>query len=193
MDEQALWTAEDYAARRSELPEGGRWHELDAGRPVLLTPPDDRHGDVIRNLSLALATYLQTPNSSTGYGCFELGLRIARAPDTVLFPAVSCFTGDALFAESDNIFTDARPTLVIEIASSNDRRRGIAQRVKAYHNMGIADVWVVDPATKTINVLPCGRSLQAFRSGQTLPGGRALPDFELDVDRLFEPPGWWTT
>ena len=157
MDEQALWTAEDFAQRRDELPEGGRWHELDAGRPLLLTPPDDRHGDVVHNLSLALATFLQNSQPPTGYGCFELGLRVARNPDTILVPAVSYFSGAELFAESDKVFTDAAPELVTEIASANDRRQGMQRRVSAYHNMGVAEVWIVDPLEQSVNVMACGR------------------------------------
>jgi len=191
MDEQALWTAEDFALRRDELPEGGRWHELDGGRPLLLTPPDDRHGDVVRNLSLALATYLQTSQPPPGYACFELGLRTVRHPDTLLFPAVSYFSGQALFAESDNVFTDMAPTLVTEIASSNDRRQGMQGRVSAYHNMGVDEVWIVDPLEQSVNVMGCGRTRQSFQIGQTLPGGRILPGFQTAVDHLFQPPGWW--
>ena len=193
MNEQALWTAEDFVERRSELPEGGRWHELDAGHPVLLSPPDDRHGDVVRNLSLALANYLQSPRPSTGYGCFQLGLRVTRAPDTVLFPALSYFEDDTSFAEADKIFTDTVPALVIEIASANDRRQAMAERVRAYHQIRVADVWIVDPAEHTINVVSRGRAVQVLRSEHTLLGGKALPDFELAVEALFAPPQWWTT
>ncbi len=48
-------TAEEFVRRKDDLPEGGRWYELHAGLPVLLTAPDDQHGTVVLNLTRELA------------------------------------------------------------------------------------------------------------------------------------------
>ena len=53
-------TAEQFAASKHELPEGGRWHELHEGRPVVMDPPDDQHGTTVMNISTAIATWFQT-------------------------------------------------------------------------------------------------------------------------------------
>jgi hypothetical protein len=50
-------TVQQYEDR---LLEGDRWIELVAGRLIRLDPPDELHGDVVRNLSLPLAKYLKS-------------------------------------------------------------------------------------------------------------------------------------
>src|SRR5579871_5633979 len=115
MQPAELLTAEQFGDQFFELPEGGRWTELIEGRLVELSPPDDAHGNVVRNLSKSLALYAQT--SQRGYACFELGLIVRRDPDTVRFPAACYFVTGERFAESDKFLTDVCPALVIEIAS----------------------------------------------------------------------------
>src|SRR5579864_2162436 len=115
-----LMTAEQFIEGRDELADGGRWTELVAGQPVILSPPTIEHGNSILNLSKALADYSQKEQG--GYACFELGLAIARNPDTVHFPAICFFTTGDLFAEAEKVITEVRPALVVEVASTNDRR-----------------------------------------------------------------------
>ena len=112
----ALFTAEQFVAERDELPDGGRWTELIAGKPVTLSPPTIEHGTAVLNLSKALAKYSQQEQG--GYSCFELGLVIARDPDSVRFPAICVFTTGPLFAEADKVVTEARPSLIVEVAST---------------------------------------------------------------------------
>ena len=81
MDAPALLTAEDFADRKYELPDGGRWTELVEGQVTAYSPVDDVHGNVVRNLSGALATHAQ--QTQQGYAGFELGLIVSRDPDTV--------------------------------------------------------------------------------------------------------------
>ena len=93
-----LLTAEQFVAGRHELPDGGRWTELRAGRPVLLSPPTVEHGNAVLNLGKALAEYSQ--RGQGGYACFELGLVVARDPDTVQLPAACFFRSSPLLTKS---------------------------------------------------------------------------------------------
>src|SRR5215475_8829898 len=97
--------AEQFDEQRFELPEGGRWTELVEGEIVALSPPDDAHGNIVRNLSKSLAIHAQ--QSQSGYACFELGLIVGRNPDTVRFPAACYFTQGERFSESDKFVTEA--------------------------------------------------------------------------------------
>src|SRR5260221_12134109 len=96
-----LMTAQQFVDSRDELPDGGRWTELVAGKPVTLSPPTVEHGTAVLNLGKALAEYVQREQG--GYACFELGLVIARHPDTVCFPAACFFTAGPLFAEAGKV------------------------------------------------------------------------------------------
>src|SRR5690242_16829515 len=106
--------AEQFAEQKYDLPEGGRWTELVSGKVVVLSPPDDAHGNIVRNLSKSLADYAH--QSQLGYACFELGLIVSRCPDTVRCPAACYFTSGERFAEADKAVTDACPAVVVEIA-----------------------------------------------------------------------------
>lgn len=184
-----LLTAEQFVAGRHELADGGRWTELIAGRPVLLSPPTVEHGNAVLNLSKALAEYSQKGRG--GYACFELGLVVARNPDTIRFPAACYFAAGPMFAESDKILTETRPTLIIEVASSNDRRRGLDERVGGWLNWGVPLVWVLDPHARQVHVFAKGRTGDIVGEHQSLSGGSVLAEFTTSVGDLFKEPGWW--
>jgi|SRR5579872_1771304 len=191
MSSEILLTAEQFVAGRHELADGGRWTELIAGRTVLLSPPTVEHGSAVLTLSKALAEYSQAEQG--GYACFELGLMVARDPDTVHFPPACFFTSGPMFAESDKILTETRPALVIELASSNDRRRGLEERVRGWLRWGVRGVWVLDPHAKKVHVFESDRSSQILGEHQSLSGGSILSGFTTSVGHLFKEPGWWKT
>lgn len=190
---EPLLTAEQFAAMKFDLPDGGRWTELVRGRIVHLQPPDEGHGNVVYNLSRALSVYFGPHQPTPGYACFELGLRVARDPDTVRCPAACCFIGAERFAEADKIVTDVRPSLVAEIASTNDRRRSLPERVTEYRAWGVELLWIIDPIGRQVQVEPHGQEAVTLTADQFLSGGSVLPGFSLTVARLFAAPDWWTT
>jgi Uma2 family endonuclease len=155
----------------------------------LLSPPTVEHGNAVLNLGKALAEYSQ--KGQGGYACFELGLGIARSPDTIQFPAACYFMAGPMFAESDKVLTETRPTLIIEVASSNDRRRGLDERVGGWLNWGVPLVWVLDPHSRQVHVFEKNRGGQIMGDQQSLSGGSALPGFAINVSNLFKEPGWW--
>lgn len=181
----ALLTAEQYEQR---LIDGDRWIEVVAGRLVRLDPPDEVHGDVVRNLSRPLAGYLKS--SPDICACFELPLVLSRDPVTIRCPAVSCFQSSDRFSETEKLTTETRPALVIEVASTNDRRDGMSERVKGYLDAGIRGVWVIDPVTKHVHQFhPPARGVM-FKETQTLKGEPILTGFQLPVSDLFQQPKW---
>ena len=168
--------------------EGDRWIELVAGRLVRLEPPDEKHGDVIRNLSRPLAQYLKS--SPDICVCFELPLVMSREPASIRCPAVLCFRSGDRFSETDKLVTETLPTLVIEVASTNDRRDGMSERVRGYLDAGISGVWVIDPVTKHVHQFHPPIPGMMFKETQILQGDPILPGFQIPVSDLFQPPKW---
>jgi Uma2 family endonuclease len=183
-----LLSAEQFVAGRDELPDGGRWTELVAGKPVSLSPPTIEHGTAVLNLSKALAVHSQKEQG--GYACFELGLVIARDPDTAHFPAICYFTTGPMFAESDKVISETCPALVVEVASTNDRRKGMEQRITSWLDWGVRVAWVLDPQARQVHAFEKGRAGQRLAEHQTLPGGTVLSGFKIGVGELFREPGW---
>jgi Uma2 family endonuclease len=182
-------TADEFAARRHELPDGGRWTELVAGEPKTLHPPDDKHGDVVLNLSKAVANVI-TPTGPS-YAAFELGVQTRRNPDTVRFPAMSLFTRGDRFEVIDATVAPVVPALVLEIASTNDRRTSVAERVYEYHGLGVEKVWIADPHGGAMTVLRRNHSPLTFTGDDRLTDIALLPGLELPVLALFAQPAWW--
>lgn len=201
MIDTALLTAESFDDARYDLPDGGQWVELVRGRVEVLSPPDEEHRIAVLNLSKALGDYLAAHRE--GYACFDLGLIVHRDPDTVRFPAISYFLGGAMFAETDKSVTDTRPALVVEIMSSNDRRRSLNDRVYEYTNWGLEVLWIVDPVERAVHTVRPGYANKAAREHETLCGSLAwrhkataqpiLPDFRIAVADIFTPPEYWKT
>lgn len=184
-------TVEEFLNQRPEFPDGGRWTELHAGEAVHLMPPDEIHGMSVMNVTKALATYVGTCSGQTGYACFELGLVVQRSPDSVHRPAISYFTEGELFANSNEDVTSDVPALIVEMASTSDRRRNMRERVEQYHDFGTQSVWVIDPQKQEVIVIGRNRPVRTFAATQTLAAEPLLPGFELSVDSIFAQPLWW--
>jgi Uma2 family endonuclease len=188
-----ILTAEQFAERLPDLPDGGRWVELEAGVVSVLDLSDAAHGTIVLNLSKRLAEYLAgRRDDPAGYACFELGLIVARNPDTVRRPAVSFFASAGLFAETDNAVTESVPELVVETATNNRIRRAIWDRIGDYHRHGVSTVWVADPVDKVVHVMPRASRSRAVSAGKRLSGDPLLPGFSLPVSELFAEPDWWS-
>ena len=174
------------------MPEGGRWHELHSGRTVLLESPNDEHGVVVLNLSRALAGWFseQSPEF-TGYAAHDVGLLVETSPDTVLMPPISYFDEGDRFGQSDLIIASLVPRLVVDIASSNDRRQLMRERTLMCLNHGVECAWVPDPFKREVQVLQRGAHTMSLGEHQILTGGKILPGFELSVSELFAQPSWW--
>jgi Uma2 family endonuclease len=79
------------------------------------------------------------------------------------------------------------PDLAIEVVSSerNSERTALMVKVKNY-NLAGAIVWVVDPKQRHIEVYEEGQKPIIVRDGSTLDGGEILPNFRLDISKLFK-------
>ena len=188
-----IMTAQDFAAGKFDLPEGGRWHELHFGKPQMMSAPDDLHGVIVLNLSRALAQWLASRRAQkTCYAVHDVGLHVQRDPDTVLVPAMSVFTSGLPFSQSDMVVASEVPALVIDVASSNDRRREMRLRTTACLALGVNTIWIPDPFKKEVQVIRRGAHTLALGKWQTLDGGSVLPDFTMPVEKVFAQPEWWT-
>jgi Uma2 family endonuclease len=183
-------TVDQFLDARYDLPDSGQWAELDVGRVTLFQPPDLDHGNTILNLSKAIAAW--AADAEGAYACFDLGLILRRDPDTVRFPAVSFFSGGERFAEADKLATEAVPDLVVELASSADRREIMSQRVADYLHWGAGGVWVIQPKDRYVEVVDRTGAAIRLDPAMVLEGGLSLPGFSLNVSDLFAEPDWWT-
>lgn len=185
-------TAGEFTETRHTFPEGGRWHELHSGRPVLLESPNDEHGTIVLNLSRAVARWLSDQTSEfSGYAAHDVGMLVETAPDTVLMPPISYFDQGQRFGQSDLTIATLVPRLVVEIASSNDRRQLMRERTLMFLNHGVECVWIADPFKREVQVLNRGEHTLVLSDQKIVKGGDQLPGFEVSIAELFAQPDWW--
>ncbi len=183
------YTAEQFDQQRFEFPDGGRWHELESGELVSLQPPDALHGAVVLNLTRALGEWLHARSDAVdGYTCFDLGLIVARCPDTVLRPPLSYFSGGNRFSHCGDTLTGECPRLVVEIASTNDRRTRMRERVRDYLSLGVDTIWVVETDKRELNILRKSEASRLLGQHHTLKAPTVLPGFSIPVRHIFREP-----
>jgi Uma2 family endonuclease len=102
---------------------------------------------------------------SAGYGCTELRVKLAhdlyRIPDFALYES-----------EPEGELPDIPPLLIIEIASPDDRRRDVEQKLEEYRAWGVAHVWFVEPELKKLYI---------WDGGLINVARLELPEFQLTV------------
>lgn len=181
------YTAEQFDTQRFELPDCGRWHELESGELFSLQPPEALHSAVVLNLTRAIGTWLhKNAETADGYTCFDIGLIVARCPDTVLRPPISYFAGGNRFAQVGETLTSECPALVVEVASTNDRRTRMRERVRDYLSLGVDTIWVIDTDTCELNVMKKSEASTLLPRHRLLKAETLLPGFSIQVGDIFQ-------
>ena len=139
-------TYEDYR----NAPESERErYELFEGELVMVPSPKEYHQRISRNLEFILHGFVKQHNLGfIYYAPFDVIL----SDDTVLQP-------DILFIGKEQADIIAKegirgaPALVIEILSEATAKRDRTYKKALYAHYGVQEYWLVDPATKTVEVL----------------------------------------
>ena len=160
--------------------------ELVAGRVVPMTPTNPTHGRIEVNVAVALQHFVRTQNLGVVMAG-EVGVFTARNPDTVR-------AADVLFLSHERDarrvrrqgFLDVAPELTVEILSPTDRPDQVRRKLAEYFAAGVLQVWVIDPATRTVQVHDGRGEPLSLAPGAVLTGGDVLPGFELSVEDIFE-------
>lgn len=183
------YTAEQFDEQQFDLPDCGRWHELESGELLALQPPETLHGTVVLNLTRAIGDWLHNRGASAdGYTAYSVGLIVARCPDTVLRPPLSYFSGGNRFAQCGESLTDEVPRLVLEVASTNDRRERMRERVRDYLSLGVDTIWVADTHKKELNILKKAEASMLLAERHTLKAETLMPGFSISVREIFHDP-----
>ncbi len=173
------FTYEDYCL----LPEDRRYEVID-GEPFLTPAPTPNHQDVVLELVSLLREFVTTR---------RLG-RVVLSPCDVVLSQYDILQPDIFFiaAGREGIvgekYIAGAPDLVIEVLSPSTETRDRVAKAKRYATFGVREMWLVDPAAKTIEVL--ANSEEGFRT-QALYGEAetvrsvVLTGFEFPAAQVF--------
>ncbi len=166
------------------LPDGVRVELIDGEFFSLSPSPRPRHQRIAANLFVALRTWVDDHPLGT----------IWIAPLDVHLPTGDIVQPDVMFVSDTNsrIIQDwirGAPDLVVEVLSPTNSERDRIVKRDIYAHSGVAEYWIVDDSTKTIEVL-------VLHGEQYLPHGyfelsdsiesRVLPGLRLALRHVFK-------
>ena len=168
-----------------ELPETEPYSEFICGEVVQKSMPSLFHSALQAQLAALLQNLLQV--TKAGWVVIE-ALHAQRAEGRAYLPDV----GVILMAnlpktrrEFERGPVERVPDFAIEILSPDDRPGRVAEKLAFYLRNNIPLVWVVDPIERTIDAHRPNLPSTTHSFGDVIAADPVLPDFVLDLDKLF--------
>jgi Uma2 family endonuclease len=181
-----LLTAADLAEMPSELPSGPVRFELDNGVLITMAPPGFDHGHTENSITYALRHYGEMQGFGISSG--ETGIVLRRNPDSVVGPDAAFISKGRLpIKRTPEGYLETIPDLVVEVVSKNDTRKYLARKTNEYLQAGVAIVWLVDPAKRTLVEHRPGQEPRTFDATATVELPELIPGFQLRLADVFAP------
>jgi Uma2 family endonuclease len=171
------------------LPADGmsRWLIDGEMREKPMTVRNRRHSVIMATISRILGNWLALQPQPRGeVSCGEVGVILARDPDTTVGVDVAYISAETVAAQSGtSTLIEGVPILVVEIGSPSDRLEEITEKNAKYRRAGVPLVWIVNPYDQTVVVHRLGSKPQLFNTDQELAAEPHLPGFRVAVAELF--------
>lgn len=176
---ERLITGEELA----EMGDIGRC-ELVEGVLMMRSPTGWRHGRYEARFAYILQNFIEdNPIGEIFVG--EVGIYTGRNPDTIRGADALFISHKRLEQTTTRSFLNVAPELIIEVMSPDDRWSEVKQKLREYFDIGVIQVWVADPADKTISVYRSLTKVQILNEADDISGGEILPDFIAKVADFF--------
>ncbi len=153
-----------------------------------MTRHNPRHSGTEVNLGYLLKSWLkQRPPPRGRLFSGEAGFRLARDPDTTVGIDVAYISAElASRTPEDAKIVDGAPILAVEILSPSDKQEKIIEKIRGFLQAGVARVWIVDPAFRTVCVYRPDAEPELFNVRQELTAEPHLPGLRVPVAEIFE-------
>ena len=117
----------------------------------------------------------------------EVGFRLRRNPNSTVGIDIAYVSAEvAALDPDDTTLIDGVPILAVEILSPSDKQEEIDEKIDEYKDVGVKQVWVVDPQDETVTVYRPDRPPETFNITHELSGDPELPGFRVSVARIFQ-------
>jgi Uma2 family endonuclease len=137
------WTYAEYA----RLPDDGNRHEVIDGEVCVTPAPGPLHQEIAANLFVELRSYVR--EHRLGKVLWDVDLLFVTGqylrPDMVFVPTASL---DGITDRG----VESVPGLVVEVLSPHSRRIDRELKPPRYRAFGVPEYWVVDPASRAIEM-----------------------------------------
>ncbi len=144
------------------------------------------HGKIVTNLVIELGAFVKPGRLGTLLAS-DSGVWLERDPDTVREPDIAFTSADRLPLDAWNSgYSEVVPDLVVEVASPGDSRRELNDKALMWLRYGVRLVWVVHPATRTVDVHRPDEVAVTLGEDESLDGLDVLPGFGCAVSAAFD-------
>ena len=159
-------------------------YELIDGEFVMVPSPITYHQEISRNIEYFLWDFVR--KNKMGF--------VYLAPLDVIFSKENVVQPDILYIskERSEIITEnniqGAPDLIIEILSKSTAKRDKTLKKTLYAKYGVKEYWIVDPKTKTVEVLILQKTGynrdRIYKKNETLTSS-LLGDLKIDLKEVF--------
>ena len=174
-----LMTADELLALdvRGELIRGV-FHEM--------APAGLEHNKIALKLGARLLAFVE-PRRLGHTAVGDTGVWLERDPDTVRAPDVTFISARRLpLGPRYPRYTEVVPDLAVEVRSPNDSAPELERKAEMWLGEGVRLVWVVHPATRTIDVYRPDAPVATLDDADDLDGLDVLPGFTCPVADVFD-------
>lgn len=179
-----------------KLPPITQRYDIVDGDLFMSPSPSDEHQWILKDTAVKLDQFVRDANLGvTLFAPLDVIIRRlprlrTRQPDLVFYSAES-IGGTSRASLRNARDRDVPPDLAVEILSSSEHRSAQAAKLTDYAEIGIQEVWQIDPVARAITVLQltAGRYQEVARfgvgAGEVLRSD-LLPGFSLRVEEIFD-------
>ena len=172
------WTAEEL----SRLPEGWRY-EIDEGELVIMAPAGWRHNRTASRIARLLGNFVEAHKLGEVV-TNELGVFLAKSPQTLRAPDVAYFTSEQVARIGDQEgFPDVLPALAVEVHDRSEP--DLSRKVQQYLAAGVQVVWVVDLETRSLTRHVPGEPPRTWSGPEAVVDEPVLPGFTCRLGELL--------
>lgn len=155
------------------------------GELIIMPPTGGESGR--RNADITIDLGIWNRQTQRGYTfdsstCFKLPNGAERSPNAAW---VSSDRWNALSLEDRQKFPPIAPDFVIELRSATDNLITLQAKMQEYRDNGVRLGWLLNPQGQHAEIYRMGQSVETLKSPQHLSGGDILPDFVLELARIF--------
>ncbi len=183
---EKLYTVEEFL--ELELPDDEEY-ELIGGELVRQGVTSGKHGDIVSRVSAALSVFGGAMAGEKLKGTVYAGSSTTLGnPKGKNFPKPDvCFVLKGNGPEDFEGPIPVAPDLVVEVNSPSDTDERRFEKLQAYQQAGVKQIWSIHMLERFVIVYSAGEDYPAFLTlKDELGGGEVLPGFKLPVRALFE-------
>ena len=152
---QGQWTYDDYL----RLPDDGNRYEIIEGVLYVTNAPNYDHQFTVMQLTIQVGSFVLQNN---------LGVVLTAPFEVHLSPTTRPVQPDVLFIKADRQpasgagFFEGAPDLIVEVLSPASIRTDRQIKFNVYEQAGVAEYWLADPKTRSVEVYTLSRGEYAL-------------------------------